>query len=80
MLEEAERAHQTVTDIISNLRKEREEIASELKEVEKAAFKAFCKKAKVKSIAEYEQQLYKAGEQNAFAGSVEGSTDLDTLI
>lgn len=54
--------HQTVTEDIANLRKEREEIASELKEVEKAAFKAFCKKAKVKTVAEYEHQLYQAGD------------------
>ena len=50
---------QKISKEISKLKERKEELHSELSQSEKQAFKNFCKKAKVKSIQEYEQtRLY----------------------
>jgi hypothetical protein len=45
-------------DEVEKLRAEKQELGKELQESEKAAFKDFCKTAKIKSVSEFEALLY----------------------
>ena len=40
------------------LKDQKKELSSEISQIEAEEFKAFCKKAKVKSVAEYEAKLH----------------------
>ena len=43
---------------VQNLKNQKQELSAEFSQIEAEEFKAFCKKAKVKSVVEYEEKLH----------------------
>ena len=62
---EAQGLYKRFTDEIQSLKRQKAELSGEIGAIERDEFKGFCKKAKVKSVAEYEERLYRGASSAA---------------
>ena len=74
-LAEARKAGEKLHAKMEELRSQRDALKEELQAAEKAAFKNFCKKAKVKSVADFEASLFCRPKLDGRQGG-EGAADL----
>lgn len=76
-LEEAKCQVTQLAQQVNELVAQKASLQEEIGQAERHAFKNFCKKAKIKSIAEFEAQLFaKPGSNNAQAADAQGSGDV----
>lgn len=67
------------TEELERLRAEKMELGKELQETEKAAFKDFCKEAKIKSVQDFESVIFGSSD-NKEQALLQRRNDLEHII